>query len=158
MHYLIDGYNFLFRLKQKDPILENKRTQFLEILIDELSTRAIKASIIFDNATEIRNIPQSIQYATLDVIYTPQQQTADEYILEFLSHQKNLRMFTVVTSDRNLAKHCKHLGTLILSIEEFMVFITKKKPKKSERKRTPKETPKQLEAWQKIFEQRSKEK
>lgn len=158
MHYLIDGYNFLFRLKQKDPILENKRTQFLEILIDELASRDIKASIIFDNATEIRNIPQSIQYATLDVIYTPQEQTADEYILEFLSHQQNLRTFTVVTSDRNLAKHCKHLGTLILSIEEFMVFITKKRPKKSEGKRTPKETPKQREAWRKIFEQRSEEK
>lgn len=157
MYYLIDGYNFLFRLKPKDPSLEKKRGQFLEILIEELSSRNIKASIIFDNAAEIRNIPQNILHATLEVIFTPQNQTADEYILEFLNYQKNLRIFTVVTSDNRLASQCQHLGTSTLSIENFLIFILKKKRKKFEGKKIPKESRERQEFLRKIFEQRFKE-
>lgn len=156
MHYLIDGYNFLFRLSETKPSsLEEKRASLLIILNEALAEYNLSVSVVFDSSEQVRDYAQSIQSDALEVIYAPKGRSADEYIIELVELKKNPKAETVVTSDGGLARQCKHLGTRVLTIEEFIAFLIQK-AKKSQKDTKPayKETPRSLQRLLKIFEDR----
>jgi len=89
----------------------------------------------------------------LEIIYSPQGQCADKHIVEKLQWVKTPKVFTVVTSDAGLARECKELGALVLSVEEFLSFIEKKKKGTTTE---AKESPQEIERLRAIFEERFK--
>lgn len=156
MHYLIDGYNFMFRLSEQKPSsLEERRTSLLTLLNEAISSYNLSASIIFDSADQERDFAQSARFGTLEVIYAPKGQTADEYIIELVEITKNPKTETVVTSDGELARKCQYIGAHTLTIEEFIAYLIKKAQKKqATTKPNYQETSKNLERLLKIFEDR----
>ena len=157
MYFLIDGYNFLFRLPEaQGQSLEKRRESLIEILNQELSAFKGNISVIFDSSEQIRDFAQCAKLKNLDVVYAPKGQTADNYIIELAQQSKSPKMLTVVTSDGGLARQCQHIGTQTVSIEEFIAFMMKKRKKIPKDKPIYKESTAETERLIKIFEERLK--
>lgn len=155
MYYLIDGYNFLFRIKSpKGKSLEQRRESLIHLLSEELFPLKGKVAVIFDSSEQMRDFPQWGLSKNLEVIYAPRGSSADTYIIELAEQTKNPDTLTIVTSDQGLAKQCRQIGTKTLSIEDFLAFVAKKKQKKGAGKPNYKESQKELERLRKIFEER----
>jgi predicted RNA-binding protein with PIN domain len=156
MHYYIDGYNFLFRLSNKKLPLEKKRNLLLITLNEEIEKLGLNITIVFDSSDKLRDMPSRGHLDALEIVYTTKNQTADDYILKAIENSAYPQNETVVSSDRELTGRSKQLGAKILSIEQFLTFITRKKAKKkkSSAVKTFKDSEKEIERLLKIFEER----
>lgn len=159
MHYIIDGYNLLFRIQGKYASFEEKRTSILNLLDKELSHLHLNTSIVFDSSKQARDYAQKSHLEHLEIIFSPQSRTADDYIIEILEHTKSPKTKIIVTSDQGLARQCQHLGAQVLSIEEFIALIAEKRKKKKKLPSKPpyKESYAELDRLLKIFEKRLEE-
>lgn len=152
MHYYVDGYNFLFRICQKGDPLEKRRDRLIDLLNEELGFLKGRCSLVFDSSEQIRDCPQCAFLENLEVIFTPRGLNADKYILEMVEYSSNPKALTVVTSDNDLGRQCRHLGSLVMTIEAFIAFILKKTRKKGESKPTQVNTKAEIERLRRIFE------
>lgn len=129
MHYIVDGYNLFFRIENQVLPLDQKRETFIESLSYEISTLKLNVTLIFDSGmTHQESFPTKKQLEGLEVIFSPQGLSADEYILELLDYQKS-HTETIVTSDRELAQKVKFLGGKTQTIESFLKMILHKQKK-----------------------------
>lgn len=124
MHYLIDGYNMLFRLMHAHSDLQTKREQIIYDLNKKVSILNWDVSVVFDATFQMGPGSRS-HYNCLEILFTAEGETADEFILNELKTCTNPRLETVVTSDKTLAWHarCRHAHTE--SIEEFVARLNK---------------------------------
>lgn len=154
MHYYIDGYNFLFRVSKKKLPLEKKRDLILITLNEELEKLRLNTTIVFDSSDGLRDHASRGHLDALEIVYTTKNESADEYIFKAIENAAHPQNETVVTSDRELAGKCKQLRAKILSIEQFLSFIKKKKDQK--RRSSPikafRDSDKEIERLLKIFE------
>lgn len=134
MLYLIDGYNLLFRsLRASEDDFKRVRENFIIHLSEQIEKARLKAKLIFD-APHTESFVERSAALTLPIIYTDHKQTADEYILEFVSQEKHPKEVTVVTSDSRLAWAARGKGAYSMSVEEFRVMLGKKGMKEERRK------------------------
>ncbi|MBS0628705.1 MAG: NYN domain-containing protein [Verrucomicrobia bacterium] len=155
MSFLIDGYNFLFRIEGlKKGSLKKRRIHFIQILDQELSCFKASVFIIFDSSQQLHPYAQCAHYEHLDVLYSPKGQSADEYILELISISRTPKTLTVITSDTGLARQCHAMGAHTLSIEDFMLLVVRKGKKGICRPLCFQESPAEMERLLKEFEKR----
>lgn len=157
--YLIDGYNFLFRARNKSSSLEKNRRALLESLNEELAPLHLKVSIIFDGSDSIRSHAQRGYFENLEVIYTTNTQSADDYLVEKLEQARYPAHYTVVTSDRGLSHACRLLGAKTLTIKGFLQLIEKKQKNQLSKESKPplRFSSHELQRLLSIFEKRLKE-
>lgn len=130
MHYLVDAYNLLFRTLKKRISLEKGRQFLIEELNEMISHLNLHVTLVFDGAEENLPMPKRGHFDAVEIVYTSKKQTADEYISEEVSLSQNPFQLTVVTNDRELSKRCRDYRAKILTIEEFLHFLFKKKKSK----------------------------
>lgn len=132
MHYLIDGYNLLFRRLESRQSIQNQRQNLINALQKIAHTLNLSATVVFDSTyQEYEGSRSHIQ--TLEVVFTDQGQTADDYIVDEVRRHSNPRQLIVVTSDNKLAWRSRQLGAKTESVEEFGQW-TKERLKNRERK------------------------
>lgn len=149
MHY-IDGYNLLFRLSYHHKNFTQEREQIIEQFSAKLNEIQLEATIVFD-ATRREGLGAHTSYKYLHVIFTAQNETADEWILAAIKRSPKPYLCTVITSDRTLTKNVKIAGAIAMSVETFLSWLNKKK------KVIPKaKSPPNIEHYLKIFEERLK--
>lgn len=155
MHYYIDGYNFLFRVSKKKLPLEKKRDLILITLNEELEKLRLNTTVVFDSSDGLRDHASRGHLAALEIVYTTKNESADEYIFKAIENAPSPQNETVVTSDRALASKCKYLGAKILSIDQFLTFIKKKKAQKKSLSpiKAFRDSEKEIARLLKIFEQ-----
>ena len=100
---LIDGYNIIFawdELKEMSKLnLESARDMLIDIMRNYQGYTGKRIQIIFDAYKQPGNIGHKEQWDNLEVVFTKENETADQYIEKFvLEHVKKLRI-TVATSD-----------------------------------------------------------
>ncbi len=131
MLFFIDAYNLLFRLRIP---LENFQTQ-RELLIWELNEKnrrvGLDIIVVFDAQYQLSEESRS-HFGTLEVIYTSQNETADEYILHAVKYSKIPKNICVVTSDKILANKAKLKGAQILSLNKFISLLQSRSKNKKE--------------------------
>ncbi len=159
MHYIIDGYNLLFKTGEKIHPLQNSRQNIIDILGDLAENLKFHLSIVFDSSIEESSLfPSSYQKSGLEVIYSPRGSSADDYIVELLTVTKTVKNTTVITSDRELSMKCKQEGAKTLKIEDFFDLLIKRqralKNKTKEHKPEYQETESNFNRLLKIFENR----
>jgi uncharacterized protein len=136
MHFLIDGYNLLFRLS---PFLEEFSAS-REAIIKELSLRATllkwHLTVVFD-APDRQGVSKRTHYHNLEILYSGEGETADELIIKVLKRLGECGNCTVVTSDKRLAWKARHLGAKTESVESFVARLNKRylKPPREAKKR-----------------------
>jgi len=75
-------------------------------------------------------------HQNLEVIYSPINTTADDYIIEFLEIKKQPKIWTLITHDRELKRRAKSLGAKTLDINSFLENLFKKGRKPTPEKPT----------------------
>lgn len=154
MHYIIDGYNLLFKITAPYKDLREKREKILAYLQETLSH--VSLTVVFEGMHR-KEEENGFQYiGKVKVIFTPKGQTADEYITDFLELSSSPSEYTVVTSDRTLASHCRSLEAKTLEIPEFLHWMEKKSIPKQKEKNF-RDSAKNIERLLKIFEKRFQE-
>ena len=167
--YLVDGYNLLF---QTAFLSQNKSfEQARYALIRELDTLAemqhASITVVFDAGFQTEELKRG-HFGALEIIFTSRGQTADEFIVEYISHVH--KRLTVVTSDKRLAKRLIAPHVTIEPVLDFIQRLRKKSRKKrlvpivKEQPPAPKKVPvdrkidlknlpplSDLETWEAIF-------
>lgn len=160
-HYLIDGYNWLFRFQNqgRQENLKIERDLLIQELSIKLSMANLEATLVFD--AQFTSDPAERHYTRdLAVDYTNVGQTADEYILEYIKHKSRPQDYTIVTSDNQLAWRVRQRRGKSLSILEFKKMLERICEKKQAPKPKPKPTisidikkpETDFERWRRIFE------
>ncbi len=159
MHYLVDAYNLLFRIQKKIPKLENGRKLLIEQINEAASSLNLVVTLVFDGAS--KHLPHALRahFDAIAIVYTPESQTADEYIIQEVIEACHPSQITVVSNDRELSQKCRLHKAHIQTIENFFEMLIKKEKKYKKRQFTPgpfKGTSSELERLQVIFEERLK--
>lgn len=158
MHYWIDGYNLLFRITKNYREMKAHERKLLSALNQSIILSKYQATVVFDGRE--KDPPEALRrnFDALALIYTPHHQTADDYILQAVNEASDPAHEVVVSSDYELLRKAKQKGAKVLTIEEFLSKLAKKKKKK---KASPEkifqETSSELQRLLKIFEERLKE-
>jgi predicted RNA-binding protein with PIN domain len=166
MHYLVDGYNLLFRRLNKGESVQNAREAMIESIGKKVNFIPLEVTLVFDSVYQPGWASHRLD-RHLEVIYTNEGETADEWLIRYVKKMPEQEEVTIVTSDKRLAVHLKGKGVKILSSEEFVLFLNKrvkailKTPqplpslpvtKKLPTKKIPKGS---VEYYEKIFEDKS---
>ena len=113
--------------------------------------------LIFDGSHKKDEQSGKVYKSPLEITYTPQGQTADCYILEMISYQKNKKSITLVTNDSGLKRQARGYGVKVLSCEHFIDFLERKKKPSSSVKEV-KDSPHQIQRLLQIFEKKFQDK
>lgn len=124
MHYYIDGYNMLFRVAKEGGSLQPMRERLIQNLNTRILLLNLNVTLVFDAPFQSEGLSRSHK-DILEVVYTNQGQTADEYIVDVLTRASRPKNETVVTSDRTLALHVRHLSAKVTSVEEFLDWLNR---------------------------------
>ncbi|WP_202081223.1 NYN domain-containing protein [Caldalkalibacillus salinus] len=100
---IVDGYNIIGATKSmgilNDDDLGNARDWLIEKLAEYQGYKGIKVYIIFD-AHMVPGIGSKLKQRSIDIIYTKENETADERIEKLVQEIKRVqRRITVATSD-----------------------------------------------------------
>jgi len=116
-HLVIDGYNFINRRAaggvHGDSSLETLRRGLLEKLSRYKKERGAHITVVFDAYKSFSLSRQRESYRGVDVIYSGQNETADDVIIGWI-RQKRSGM-VVVTSDRAIIDEAKAKGIPFLT-------------------------------------------
>ncbi|MBP9841754.1 MAG: NYN domain-containing protein [Simkaniaceae bacterium] len=158
MHYIIDGYNFLFAFNaQAVTNLTSDREELIHSL--GILLNGLQASIVFDSSFPHADLyPSRIFQKNIEIIYAPEGQTADDYIIELITYKKNRSEIRVITSDSHLARHIRALSCYSQSIPLFVDFLIKRQRKLGKKGKPPViPTSYEIERLTKIFEKKLEE-
>lgn len=133
MHYVIDGYNLLFRILTVGKDLATRREHFIEQLNKKIQALQINVSIIFDSGYQIDPSYKS-HYKHLEIQFTSMGITADEWIIAFVKRSKNLNKEIIITSDKDLATKVRNEGGKTESVEDFVAALNKRYQNKIQKK------------------------
>lgn len=157
MLYIIDGYNFLFRLLNPNEDLRKAREGLIASLVKKISHAKLRTILVFDSKYQ-PGFQSEKKVGNLLVVYTSEGETADEWILQKAKKGDS----TAVTSDKRLAAQIRHKGAHTLSCEAFVAYLNKKMKLRAQRSKSenrpllpPSKTKRvkgSLEYYQKMFE------
>lgn len=125
MRYIIDGYNYLFRLLHKNEEVRSIRDELIVHLTRMSEEAQLEISLIFDSKYQ-KGEHTRRKEDLFELIFTDEGESADEWILRELKRSANAKIITVVTSDRRLAMHCRNYLALTMECKDFQQFILKK--------------------------------
>jgi hypothetical protein len=131
MHYIIDGYNLLFRILTSSVDLAVRRKTIIENLNKKIQLVGIDVTIVFDSNYRIDESLKS-HYKHLEIQFTSRGITADDWIIDNVRHLSHPEHEIVVTSDKKLAWSVRHYLAKTESVEEFITNLNKRYKNKLE--------------------------
>ncbi len=102
-HLIIDGYNVInswrdmFNVEKEN--LEDCRDRFLCVLSNYQGYKDIKIIVVFDAHMVMGSIEKINYYDNLTVVFTKENETADNYIEKYVYRFRGINTVKVVTSD-----------------------------------------------------------
>ncbi len=127
MKYLLDGYNILFRERDTNGSLESQRMRLFEKLNLLAEATHLNLIVVLDSHQQAGELERH-HYHSLEIIYTDFDQTADDYIIEYveclpLSKRNRVK---VVSSDRTLMQKVRFERVEALSVPAFFKEVERK--------------------------------
>lgn len=122
-YLLVDGYNIIYAweelAKMAETSMDEARAKLMDILSNYQAMRKCQIMLVFD-AYRVEGRKASVEkYHNIQVVYTAEAQTADQYIEKFAHvHKKNYRI-TVATSDGLQQVIIRGAGADLLSAREL---------------------------------------
>ena len=135
-YIIVDGYNIIFawdelaKVAQDD--LEAARRQLCDILSDFAGFRKCRVVLVFDGWKRKGNPGEKLQYHNIQVVYTKENETGDNYIESLVHEIGNNYNVRVATSDALVQISSLRSGVLRMSARELReeVAIAKKEMEK----------------------------
>lgn len=135
MHYFIDGYNLLFHLKSAHDDLERQRNWLIDYLSHLLTAVELDVTVVFDSTYQFGDSSRS-HLGDMEIIFTAEKETADEFIIDQFRGRPGSKSETVVTSDKKLAWHVRSLGAKTEGVYEFLNRLEKSYKNRLRRKKS----------------------
>lgn len=126
MVIIIDGYNLLKQITKQVFVTEAERTRFISQLGTYAHSQKHEVYIVFDGGPYIR--PTKIAYKHVTVIYSGQNQSADDYIKNYIA-QVRTKDILVVSTDRKITSFAKQHGIITVDSLDFYQVITRLREK-----------------------------
>lgn len=142
MHYIIDGYNLLFRIRYNGEDLHKERQSIIQEFTRIIGLLEIDATIVFDAAYQLGDSTRS-HIHNVEIVYTSEGESADDYIVQEIRTSPTPRQETVVTSDKTLAWRSRRKGAKTETIEEFTSWLHQRYKNKLKQKKKEKVVQKQ---------------
>jgi len=121
---LIDGYNLLFVGSKGKPNVDIKkaREKLIGLLSKYNSKKGSEITVVFDRADSVftHGLKQRHKQAGMEIIFTPPDMTADDYIINSVQESKDKKGIKVVTSDRKIVDAVTEYGSEVVSSSQFM--------------------------------------
>lgn len=130
-YLLIDGYNVTFANDELKELAQNSLdaacNKLMDIVCDYQAMKGCKVLLVFDAYKVKGHNTEIIDYHNIQIVYTKEAETADQFIEKF-SHQ-NAQKFriTVATSDGVEQIIIRSKGCLLLSARDFWEEIRRHK-------------------------------
>ncbi len=126
-HFIIDGYNALFKIKAKLKKQYQTREGFVQYVKTTRCSyhKKNKYSLIFDGAKGV-SFDSKFGFSPLNVIFS-KGENADEKIVKMIEREKHKGTTFVVTDDRELQERVLFLGCSTVSVLDFFGELTGKK-------------------------------
>lgn len=140
MHYFIDGYNLLFRVLRAGDNLAEQRRQIIEDLCHKVKILQLDVTLVFDSQYQPGD-SERFYYNNLEIQYTSEGETADDFILSALKRSAHPEAQTVVTSDKRLAWRSRRRLAKTEPIEEFIGWLNKRFKNRLRQSKIEKESP-----------------
>ncbi len=137
LHYLIDGYNAIYKIPWLTKLaLADARDALVHFIERERLQGSLKnkVTVIFDGQT---GLFQDKKRSFVRVIFS-ENESADDCIKEILDRASHCSTMAVVTEDREIQIYARRLGAKVLTIRDFFGHSeqkgvsTKKKIKRTE--------------------------
>lgn len=119
MHYFIDGYNLMFRILRAGDNLQQQRESIIHDLGRKIRAVGLDATLVFDAQYQSEESSRS-HIKELEIYFTDQGESADDFILKQLRLDKNPQRQIVVTSDKKLAWLARRKGAQTETVEDFL--------------------------------------
>jgi len=139
MRYIVDGYNYLFRIMVAGQELQLQRDAVIYDLNFKASAFNLDLTIVFDAHYQEGDCSVT-HYQDIEIIYTAEHVSADDHIIKSLKHVDNPKLYILVTSDNKLAWQARCQLIKTQSVEDFMLFLDKRSKNQERRKEEAKET------------------
>ncbi len=153
MPYLVDGNNLIGLTAGLSLRDARSRQLLVQRLCAYQRRKGGKYTVYFDGEPETGPLRQDLDLKDVSVRFSGRGVSADDLIQRALSRAAHPREYTVVSSDRELAQACKHLGARHISCADFNREIRKLEVKPRERWESP-PTAAEVEEWLRIFRQK----
>ncbi len=140
MHYLIDGYNWIFRILRAGNDLIEQRTKMVRELNEKAQYLDLNMTIVFDAHHQGGELHKS-HFKHVEIVFTAAGETADDYILHYLKHCRLPDECTVVTSDKKLAWQARRRSAKTEEISPFLQWLDKRYVNKKRRIKKPSPAP-----------------
>lgn len=124
MHFLIDGYNLLFRVSSVLDDFSAGRESIIQDLNRKAQRLKMNLTVVFD-AQGTPGDAYRTHYQQLEILFSGAQETADDLIIKVLKAQGDCSQYTVVTSDNRLAWRARRAGAKTESVDEFLIKLNK---------------------------------
>lgn len=102
-YLLVDGYNIIFAWKELSELaaqnIDSARGKLMDILCNYQAVRGCSLLLVFDAYRVSRHRTETVPYHNIQVIYTAEAETADQYIEKFTHKNSSDFDVTVATSD-----------------------------------------------------------
>ena len=138
MLYIIDGYNFMFRILHAGDDLQSQRQQIIRDINDKIQLVHLEVTIVFDAPYQCGEGSRT-HLNHLEICFTDEGESADDFIIQKLKHASHPKQITVVTSDNKLAWRARRYLAKTEKVEVFLAWLNKKYHSKArqQKQRTP---------------------
>lgn len=131
MLYYIDGYNLIFRTLTAGDTLKDRRDLLIKELSDKTELLKLNTVLVFDSQYQSTEATRN-HYKNLEIHYSNEGETADDYIVSQIKRAADRKSITVVTSDLKLAWRVRRENALTLTAEEYLSSIRRRFKNKCE--------------------------
>ena len=139
MHYIVDGYNLMFRILHAGGDLQTQREQVIRDLNEKIRLLHLDVTIVFDAKYQY-GIGSRAHFGALEICFTDEGETADDYIIDVLKAAKNPGQETIITSDNKLAWRARRRLAKTETVEKFIAWLEKRYVNKIRLRKQERET------------------
>jgi len=161
MALLIDGFNLIYKFPHLEELmylgeLNKARAGLLDILNDyKKIKKKEKITVVFDGKKNISDNLKSERIAGIPIFYSLDL-SADYIIKQFVKKDKNPKMITVITSDKEIIFYIKRFNAKNIKSEIFARDIQQQieesnSPKIPEKDENPILSEDEINFWEKLF-------
>lgn len=128
LSYYIDGYNVIHHApdlrERAQGDFESARDLLIERVARFCAASQSEARIVFDGRGRRADPVQPFRAPPgLEVIYSPNRQSADALIERMVYQTTERREIVVVSADRGIRELCQGLGTLVMTPHNFLETV-----------------------------------
>lgn len=130
MRYVVDGYNLLFALKIPGGNLHTQRHALVALIAAYNTLVKWDITLVFDSQFQ-KGEGTKNKHSSIDVIYTDEGQTADDFLLTWIEGKESPKEVTLVTSDKRLGCRAR---ALLAKTEDVLPFFSSLKKKAAQKR------------------------